>query len=213
VLAGREAGPQWPGVFGPLAAAVRDHGLPGNLLHALLDAFEQDVRNPSYVDRAALLDYCARSANPVGRLLLHLYRVGDDLSLRQSDAICSALQLINFWQDLSVDLPRGRIYVPSEDLRRHGLDAELLRGKPDLAASRPLVRDLARWAHALMTEGAPLALRLPGRAGWELRLVVQGGLRILEKIAAMDFDSLRTRPVLTRGDAPRLLWRALRMTR
>jgi hydroxysqualene synthase len=213
VLAGRAAGPHWKGVFGPLAAAVRSHALPGPLLHALLDAFEQDVHNPPYADRAALLDYCARSANPVGRLLLHLYRVGDDLSLHQSDAICSALQLTNFWQDLSVDLPRRRIYLPHADLQRHGLDAAALLSRPDATASRALVRDLVGWAQALMAEGAPLAVRLPGRAGWELRLVVQGGLRILEKIAAMDFESARTRPVLKRGDAPRLLWRALRMVR
>ena len=121
------------------------------------------------------------------------------LSLRQSDAICTALQLINFWQDLSVDLPRDRVYVPLADLQRHGARRwpQLLR-EPDAAATRALVRDLVQWAGALMAEGAPLALRLPGRIGWELRLVVQGGLRILEKIAAMDYASVRTRPVLGR---------------
>jgi phytoene/squalene synthetase len=169
------------------------------------------VPNPRHWDRAELLDYCARSANPVGRLLLHLYRVGDALSLRQSDAICSSLQLINFWQDLSVDLPRHRVYVPLADLQRHGLDLPRLLQQPDDAVMRDLVRDLVQWAAALMAEGAPLALRLPGRLGWELRLVVQGGLRIIEKIAAMDFASVRTRPVLGRKDAPALLWRALRM--
>lgn len=212
-LAGRAGSGQWTAVFAPLADAARAQTLPPQWLHALLDAFVQDVQNPRYADRAALLDYCARSANPVGRLLLHLYRVGDALSLRQSDAICSALQLINFWQDLSVDLPRGRVYVPLDALQRHGLALpQLLKGE-DSAPARALVRELAGWAGALMAEGAPLALRLPGRAGWELRLVVQGGLRILEKIAAMDHASLRTRPVLRRSDAPRLLWRALRMSR
>ena len=203
----------WAGVFERLAAAARDQSLPPRWLHALLDAFEQDVRNPPYADREALLDYCARSANPVGRLLLHLYGVGDALSLRQSDAICSALQLINFWQDLSVDLPRGRVYLPLDALQRHGLDLTRLQQEPDSPAARALVRELADWAGGLMHEGAPLALRLPGRAGWELRLVVQGGLRILEKIAAMDYASLRTRPVLRRTDAPRLLWRAWRANR
>ncbi len=202
---------RWPAVFPSLALAVRQHALPPRWLHALLDAFEQDVCNPRYVDRAALLDYCARSANPVGRLLLHLYRVGDGLSLRQSDAICTALQLINFWQDLSVDLPRDRVYVPLTDLRRHGLDLPRLLQRPDDAEMRALVRDLVRWSATLMDEGAPLALRLPGRLGWELRLVVQGGLRILEKIADMNFATVRTRPVLRRKDAPALLWRALRM--
>lgn len=211
VLAGQADSGRWPAVFPPLAEVVRQHALPAQWLHALLDAFEQDVRNPRYADRAELLDYCARSANPVGRLLLHLYRVGDALSLRQSDAICTSLQLINFWQDLSVDLPRDRVYVPLADLQRHGFDLPRLLQQPDDAAMRALVRDLAMWAGALMAEGAPLALRLPGRIGWELRLVVQGGLRILEKIAAMDFASVRTRPVLGRKEAPALLWHALRM--
>jgi hydroxysqualene synthase len=211
VLDGRADGSRWPEVFASLALTIRAQALPAQWLHALLDAFAQDVRNPLYADRAELLDYCARSANPVGRLLLHLYRVGDALSLRQSDAICTALQLINFWQDLSVDLPRGRVYVPLADLQRHGLDLTRLLRPADDAALRALVRDLVQWAAALMAEGAPLALRLPGRMGWELRLVVQGGLRILEKIAAMDFASVRARPVLGRKDAPALLWRALRM--
>lgn len=211
VLSRRPPSGRWPAVFPALALAIDQYALPAQWLHALLDAFEQDVRSPHYADRTALLDYCARSANPVGRLLLHLYRVGDGLSLRQSDAICSALQLINFWQDLSVDLPRGRVYVPLDDLRRHGLDMGSLLRQPDDAALRGLVRDLAQWAGELMAEGAPLALRLPGRSGWELRLVVQGGLRILEKIAAMDFASVRSRPVLGRKDAPMLLWRAWRM--
>lgn len=202
---------RWPAVFPSLAVVIRAHALPLQWLHALLDAFEQDVHNPLYADRAQLLHYCARSANPVGRLLLHLYRVGDALSLRQSDAICSALQLINFWQDLSVDLPRRRIYVPLTDLQQHGLDLPRLWLCRDDDALRALVRDLSQWAGGLLAEGAPLALRLPGRAGWELRLVVQGGLRILEKIAAMDFASVANRPVLTRADAPRLLWRALCM--
>ena len=158
-----------------------------------------------------LLDYCARSANPVGRLLLHLYRVGDDLSLRQSDAICSALQLINFWQDLSVDLPRDRVYLPQRDLAATRAGHARVAACRDTPAARSLVRDLVQWAAALMAEGAPLALRLPGRAGWELRLVVQGGLRILEKIAAMDYASVSMRPVLRKADAPRLLWRAWRM--
>jgi len=211
VLAGQPDSGRWPTVFPSLTRTIGQHALPPCWLHALLDAFEQDVRNPRYADRAELLAYCARSANPVGRLLLHLYRVGDALSLRQSDAICTSLQLINFWQDLSVDLPRNRVYVPLADLQRHGLDLPRLLQQSDEAAMRALVRELATWAGALMSEGAPLALRLPGRIGWELRLVVQGGLRILEKIAAMDFASVRTRPVLGRKDAPALLWHALRM--
>ncbi|MCB0066489.1 MAG: squalene synthase HpnC [Caldilineaceae bacterium] len=201
--------PRWPAVFGPLRTAVHRHALPQTLLADLLDAFAQDVRNPAYPDREALLDYCRRSANPVGRLLLHLYGVKDADALRQSDAICSALQLINFWQDLSVDLPRGRCYVPATDCAAHGL-AQLVAGQ-DTDQSRALVRALCAWAGALMREGAPLVHRLPGRAGWELRLVVQGGLRILETIAAMDHATLSRRPTLGKRDLPRMLWRALWM--
>lgn len=210
-VAGSAADDAWPEVFEPLARAIQRHALPPALLHALLDAFEQDVRDPPYPDRAALLAYCARSANPVGRLLLHLARVGDAGSLAQSDAICSALQLINFWQDLGIDRARGRLYVPAADLQRHGLSAAALRPGADNAASRRLLVELCAWAEQLMRSGSPLALRLPGRFGWELRLVVQGGLRILEKIRAMDHACLSHRPTVGRGDAPRLLWRALRM--
>lgn len=210
-LAGRAAAPRWRHVFEPLAMRARQFRLPAPPLHDLLDAFEQDVRNPPYPDRHALLDYCRRSANPIGRLLLHLYEVRDAQSLQQADAICSALQLINFWQDLGVDGPRGRCYVPLEDLRHHAVTGDDLAAGSDSPRSRALVAALCGWARALMSQGAPLALRLPGRAGWELRLVVQGGLRVLEKIDAMDHATLQRRPKLTVLDLPLLLWRALRM--
>lgn len=209
--AGQAADGRWRGIFEPLALRVREFLLPPALLHDLLDAFEQDVHNPPYADRAALLNYCRRSANPVGRLLLHLYGIHDATALRRSDAICSALQLINFWQDLSVDGPRGRHYVPASDLLAHGVGADALRAASDSPQSRGLVRALCAWARELMLDGAPLALQVPGRAGWELRLVVQGGLRILEKIERMDHAILARRPALTAFDAPLLLWRALRM--
>jgi squalene synthase HpnC len=207
---GRPANPRWAKVFDPLARQVREHQLPAQLLHNLLDAFSQDARNPPYPDRAALLDYCRRSANPIGRLLLHLYGVDDPLSLRQSDAICSALQLINFWQDLGIDAPRGRHYVPADARGAAGISLQQLERRQDSAAVRALVRELCDWAEALMLEGAPLPLRLRGRAGWELRLVVQGGLRILEKIRRMDHATLTSRPTLSAADVPLLFWRALR---
>jgi hydroxysqualene synthase len=210
-VAGQPPSPRWPHVFKPLHDAMVRNRLPPALLHHLLDAFEQDVRNPPYADRAALLAYCSRSANPIGRLLLHLYCIADAPSLQRSDAICSALQLINFWQDLSIDGPRHRHYVPMVDLLRHGLPVQALVTCQDSPAARLLVRDLCDWAEALMRRGAPLALTVPGRAGWELRLVVQGGLRILEAIRSMDHAALNHRPALKRSDAPLLLWRALRM--
>ena len=210
---GAAPSPRWQRLFAELGCELLRFDLPVPQLHALLDAFEQDVRNPAYADRAALLDYCSRSANPVGRLLLHLYGINDSASLRQSDAICSALQLINFWQDLSVDGPRGRVYVSQSDLQAHAVSPAELATAFDSPRSRKLVRSLVDWAEALMLQGAPLALRVPGRSGWELRLVVQGGLRILEKIRSMDHAALNQRPTLTGFDVPVLLWRAARMRR
>lgn len=201
----------WRAVFEPLQHAIRRHRLPPAPLFDLLSAFEQDVHQPTYADRAALLDYCRRSANPIGRLLLHLYRVDDATALARSDAVCSALQLINFWQDLGIDAPRGRHYVPLADARRHGVTLAQLEDRDDTPAVRALVSDLCAWARALMLEGAPLVHDLPGRAGWELRLVVQGGLRVLDRIARLDHATLRRRPTLRAADAPPLLWRALTM--
>ena len=201
----------WQDIFSPLAAAIARHRLPVPLLADLLSAFAQDTGNPLYADRTALLDYCARSANPVGRLLLHLSGVNEREALVQSDAICTALQLINFWQDLSIDLPRGRIYVTQADAERHGLNLRQLEAGADSDASRALVRSLVDWARDNMHSGAPLVHRLPGRMGWELRLVVQGGLRILDKIEAGGFNALSARPTIAKLDAPRLAWRALFM--
>lgn len=211
VLAGRAPSPRWARMYAALGRSIRAHALPAPLLHALLDAFEQDARNPPYPDRASLLHYCSRSADPVGRLLLHLYGIGDAHSLQRSDAICSALQLINFWQDLSIDGPRHRHYVPQQDRERHGVSLEALVRCEDSPAARALVRELCDWAEDLMQRGAPLALQVPGRAGWELRLVVQGGLRILEKIRVMDHAALTRRPRLQLLDGAVLLWRAMRM--
>jgi hydroxysqualene synthase len=210
VARGHAPSPRWAGVFEPLGSAFRRHHLPLPLLQDLLAAFEQDLRIHRYPDRAALLDYCRRSANPIGRLLLHLYGIEDARSLQQADAICSALQLINFWQDLSVDGPRGRCYVPLADSQYHRVTAEELAQCHDSKRSRLLVTALCAWSRGLMVQGAPLALRVPGRAGWELRLVVQGGLRILEKIAHMDHAALLRRPTLSARDLPLLLWRAWR---
>ena len=187
---------RWPHVFKPLQQAMAHSPLPTQPLFDLLDAFEQDVVYTSvgqgYKNRAELLAYCRRSANPVGRLMLHLYSVTDEASLMQSDAICSALQLINLWQDRAEDLQRGRDYLPQDST---------------------LVDEL-RFARDLMLQGAPLARRVKGLAGWELRAVVQGGLCILDKLDARtetaDHPQL-VRPTVTRGDMLRIAWRCLRM--
>ena len=206
---------RWPHVFGPLRQAIAAHQLPINLLTDLLDAFEQDVRFTAngrrYATDAELLDYCTRSANPVGRLLLHLYGMDDALSLVQSDQICSALQLINFWQDVSVDVARGRWYPSIEAMARfHVSDADLQPNSPPDNATQ-LIASYASAARAKMLKGMQLPLRLPGRAGWELRLVVQGGLRILDKIEALQFATWRQRPKLGAADLPIMLWRAVWM--
>lgn len=213
VLAARTPSPRWSAVFAPLARAIEEHRLPGACLADLLDAFMQDVDKTRYADRAELLDYCRRSADPVGRLLLHLYGVGDAASRNRSDAICTALQLANFWQDLGVDTRRGRLYVPATDCRAHGIDPEGLARAEDSTATRSLVLELVAWTRDLMQSGADLVHAVPGRAGWELRLVVQGGLRILERIDAIGGATLATRPVVGWQDAPVLAWRALRMRR
>ena len=201
----------WPAIFTPLGRVIRQHRLPVALLHDLLTAFEQDTANPLYPDRQSLLAYCRLSANPIGRLMLHLAGVADERWLAQSDAICSALQLINFWQDPSVDLPRGRIYLPQADAGRHGVPLDATLAGRDTPATQALLSELCAWAGDLMRQGAPLACRVPGRLGWELRLVVQGGLRILETIAGMQYRTLGQRPTLRTRDLAPLLWRALRM--
>ena len=209
--AGAPGSGRWAGVFDPLAAVIATHRLPLPLLEALLDAFEEDTRHAGYADRAALLHYCSRSANPIGRLLLHLHGIDDPALLARSDAVCSALQLINFWQDLSVDVPRGRVYVPRADSDGHATTPAACIQAPFADASRALVGDLCAWAHELMTAGAPIALAVPGRVGWELRFVVQGGLRILAKIGAMNFASFARRPRLHVADHLLIGARALTM--
>lgn len=196
-------------MFARLAPHVRQFQLPVQLLRDLLDAFSQDVLKTRYADYAELLDYCRRSANPVGRLLLHLYGQRSPAQLQMSDAICTSLQLINFWQDVGVDWAKARVYIPLDDLARFGV------GEDDIAAQhcnerwRALLGFQLERARELMLAGAPLARQLPGRIGWELRLVVLGGLRTLEKIEAAGYDVFRHRPTLNRSDWVLIAGRAL----
>ena len=212
---GQHASSTWPQVFGPLCQVIRQFQLPVPLLADLLDAFEQDIRYTAagrrYATDAELLYYCTHSANPVGRLLLHLYGFSDAVSLAQSDQICTALQLINFWQDISVDVARGRWYPSQQAMAQFGvLDADLQADSMSENATK-LIASYSSLARATMLKGSQLSCRIPGRAGWELRLVVQGGLRILDKIEALNFATWRTRPKLSVWDVPLLLWRALWM--
>ena len=187
-------------LFADLADVIRTWKLPIDLFRDLLDAFAQDVVKKRYDDYAQLLDYCRRSANPVGRLMLHLVgRTGDD-DLRRSDCICSALQLINFWQDVAVDWAKDRVYLPQADLAHFGVaENQIANGHCDARWTALIDFQIER-ARALMLEGAPLVRRLPGRMGWEIRLTVQGGLRILERIQRVRGDVFRQRPRLGPSD-------------
>jgi squalene synthase HpnC len=196
-------------LFAALGDAVRAHALPIAPLRDLLSAFAQDVDVTRYPTFAALDDYCRRSANPVGRLILALYGVDDAQSRAASDAVCTALQLANFWQDVAIDWRKGRVYLPLEDLVRFAIDpAEIAGGTCDRRWSSLMRFETAR-TRALFDAGAALPRRLPLRAGLELRAVIAGGRRILERIDAVDGDVFRRRPTLTRRDWALVAWRAL----
>ncbi|MDO9597284.1 MAG: squalene synthase HpnC [Azoarcus sp.] len=197
-------------MFERLGRNIRQFGLPVQLFRDLLDAFSQDVGKTRYTDFAELLDYCRRSANPVGRLLLHLYGTATPDNLRLSDRICTSLQLINFWQDVAIDWRKQRIYLPQDDLARFGVsEADIDAGTCNERWTALLDFEVKR-ARSMMLEGAPLALRLPGRIGWELRLIVAGGLRILERIEGAGHDVFRHRPILGKLDWAQIAWKALR---
>jgi phytoene/squalene synthetase len=194
-----------------------------HLLNDLLLAFEQDVHCTAsghwYADHTELLDYCSRSANPIGRLLLHLYGVSDAEALDESDAICSALQLINFWQDLSTDIPRQRYYLPRDLMATAEVGKKQILAQKDKKNTASLIAVCADFAKTSMQKGYALPARvqrqLGGFDGWraalELRCVIQGGLRILEKIKALRYRTLDQRPKLDKWDMCVVLWRAMRM--
>jgi len=198
-------------IFLRLRPVVTAHALPLQLFHDLLDAFSQDVVKTRYADYAELLDYCRRSADPVGRLLLHLFGAATPENLRQSDAVCSALQLINHWQDVGLDAtkPVPRIYLPQDEMARFDVTDDSVCRRVASADFLRLMRSQVDRARALMLEGAPLGRQLPGRIGLEIRAIVAGGLRILEKIEAVGYDVFNRRPVLGTFDWPRVMWRAL----
>lgn len=183
-------------LFQNLATEIRQHGLPLQPFHDLLDAFSQDVMKKRYADYADLLDYCRRSANPVGTLLLHLYDEATPQNIIYSDAICSSLQIINFWQDVAKDYAIGRIYLPLDELALYGVnDAQIAQGSVD-ENWRALMKFQVDRARAMMLSGAPLGSILTGRIGLEMRMIIAGGLRILDKLEQARFDMFRHRPVL-----------------
>lgn len=196
-------------IFVPLGRTIIRHRLPLTLFMDLLSAFEQDTQVHRYRDEKSLNDYCRRSANPVGRLLLHLFKKTDAESLRQSDDICTALQRINFLQDVSIDWDKQRVYLPEQDMQAAEVTEAHISQKICDTAWRTLMSQQVNHCRALMQAGAPLGRRLKGRLGLEIRLVVAGGLRILEKIESVDFDVFNHRPTLDRADWLRIIWRAI----
>jgi phytoene synthase len=190
-------------LFVELADMVKQYQLPVQLLRDLLEAFKQDVVQDRYTDFPELLDYCRRSANPIGRLLLQLFLVDDPVKLRMSDDICTALQLINHWQDVAIDWRKnalGRVYLPQDEMLRFGVsDADIGRAIATPAWRALMAFQVGR-AREMMNNGAPLAAMMPGRFGVELRLIVAGGLTILDKIDAVGGDIFNHRPTVTKLD-------------
>jgi squalene synthase HpnC len=195
--------------FERIAWAIREYRLPIQLLRDLIDAFSQDVVKKRYATFAEVMDYSRRSANPIGRLLLHLFGEQRPDCLSQSDAICSALQFINFWQDVAVDWQKGRVYLPQEDLARFAVSEHQIADQAADGHWRALMAFECRRAREMLTSGAPLGRYLPGRLGLEIRATVQGGLAILDKIDASGGDVFRNRPVLGPWDWMKIVMRAL----
>lgn len=196
--------------FATLAEVIYQYQLPPDAFRDLLSAFAQDVTKVRYADYGEVLDYCRRSANPVGRLMLHLYGEPSRQNLAHSDAICSGLQLVNFLQDIAIDYRKGRLYLPQDELRRFGIsEHDIASGVVDDSWRRFVTFQIER-TRALLCCGAPLGRTLKGRVGVEMRMIIAGGDRILTKIARIGGDVFRRRPVLRPLDWPLLLVRALR---
>ena len=199
--------------FVALGQTIRACRLPVDLFEDLVSAFRQDVTTRRYETWAQVLDYCRRSANPVGRLVLRIGGYEDAALDRSSDAFCSALQLANFWQDLARDWAKGRLYVPREAFAPVGArDADLDAGRLTPAWRAALAGAVAK-TRALFEDGRVVCDGVSGRLRWELRLTWLGGARILERLEARGFDAFGHRPVLGTRDAPVIIWRALRWRR
>ncbi|WP_174874424.1 squalene synthase HpnC [Vogesella oryzae] len=192
-----------------LARVISERKLPLQPFYDLLSAFSQDVEKTRYQNFAELVDYCRRSANPVGRLMLALYGEHDSRSLAMSDGICTALQLINFWQDVAIDWQKGRVYIPQDDLAKLRISEEQI-ARSDAGGVWPMLMDKeVKRALAMLQAGSPLALKLKGRFGFELRMIVLGGERILKKIHDARGDVFNHRPVLGWKDWPVIIGKAL----
>ncbi|WMW79153.1 squalene synthase HpnC [Undibacterium cyanobacteriorum] len=203
--------PSQRALFIDLRSIIEKHQIPTSLFLDLLSAFKQDITIKQYGSFDTLLDYCRRSANPVGRIMLHLFNEASEIHIAQSDDICTALQLINFWQDVELDLAKGRVYLPQEDLDQFEISNLAQEALANSSKWRQLMQFEIDRARDLMLRGAPLAKDLPGRFGIELRMVVQGGLRILQKIEDVQYDVFKKRPTLKKWDGAIMMWHSLTM--
>jgi squalene synthase HpnC len=195
--------------FEALGHSIRTLRLPGSLFEDLLSAFRQDVTKRRYVSWAELLDYCRRSANPVGRLVLRIGGWQDERLDRASDALCTALQLTNFWQDLAVDWRRGRLYVPLAERDAAAADDRSLDARDMSPEWRRALLACTERTRDLFARGRPVCDGVTGRLRWELRATWLGGVRILDRLEASQFDVFRARPTLGLADVPQLGWQTV----
>jgi squalene synthase HpnC len=193
-------GPATHPVFVALAKTIEDFDLPTELFEDLLSAFSQDVTRHRYESFDQLLDYCRRSANPIGRLILLLFGYRDEQRHNWSDRICTALQLANHWQDVAVDLEKDRIYLPKEDLLRFDIDESDLKNTGLTDAFQRLMQFEVERARDIFLQGKPLCTSVRGRLGLELRAVWLGGMRILNRIQKTGYDVFTNRPVIKASD-------------
>jgi len=196
--------------FRTLSDMTAAHQLPLQPFHDLLDAFSQDVVKTRYQDFCEVMDYCRRSANPIGRLLLHLYGEATPRNIGYSDAICSSLQIINFLQDVNVDYQKNRIYFPLDEMKKYRIsEQQIARGDASGTWSLFMQFEIER-ARKLLQSGAPLGLALKGRIGLEMRMIIAGGETILRKLHQSRGDVFNQRPVLKPWDWAAMLFKALR---
>ncbi len=200
--------PQEP-LFVALSDTVHRCSLPKALFDDLLQAFRMDVTTTSFERYQDLLGYCSKSANPIGRLVLAVFGCSTRETAILSDQLCTGLQLANFWQDLSVDIRKGRIYLPLEDVERFGYTKDDLRGGTVNDAFRELMHFQIERTKGLFSASAPLTRMVTPRLGLELRLTWNGGMTILRKIEEAGYNVLRTRPIITTGDKLRILTASL----
>ena len=195
-------------LFIALHATINKHQLPIQPFYDLLDAFSQDVTKTRYQDFGEVMNYCRRSANPVGRLMLSLYQADTPRNIGMADAICSALQLINFLQDIAIDIQKDRIYLPQADLEKYKVtEAQIIRA--DASGTWGLMMEFQiNRARKLLQSGAPLGLALPGRIGFEMRMVIAGGERILKKLHQAHGNVFEFRPQLGKKDWLYIAYRA-----